>query len=280
MIRLYSDSDIQEHLLPRQARLILVPTMGALHEGHFALIRKAKELATEDGIVVVSIFVNPIQFDRVQDLESYPQPIEDDLNHCKNLDVNFVYTPKSSEFYFPDRSINVTENALTSQLCGATRPGHFDGVCTVITKLFNLFNPSAAIFGQKDYQQLAIIKRLVRDLSYRTEIISHPTVREISGLALSSRNVRLTETQSVQASAINEGLLKAKEFYSTGVTSSDRILSKFRLHLDKYAPLAKIDYLECVCADSLQPLTEVDKSAVIATAVFFGQVRLIDNIIL
>lgn len=280
MIRLYSETDIQEHIFPKLIPLILVPTMGALHEGHFALIRKAKQLAGGNGIVVVSIFVNPIQFDRIQDLESYPQPIEEDLRHCNNLGVDFVFTPKSEEFYFTDRSIKVSENALSSLLCGATRHGHFDGVCTVITKLFNLFNPTAAVFGQKDYQQLAIIKRLVRDLSYRTEIISHPTVREASGLAISSRNAGLTETQLTQAAAIREGLLIAKEFHSTGTTSADRILSKFRLHLDKHAPLSKIDYLECVCADNLQTLTEVDKPAVIATAVFFGQVRLIDNILL
>jgi len=165
-------------------------------------------------------------------------------------------------------------------LCGATRPGHFDGVCTVITKLFNILQPTKAIFGQKDYQQLAIIKRLVRDLSYKTEIIGHPTVRESSGLALSSRNIRLTEDQRTQASAIQEGLLLAKELFTQGEKSTDRILSKFRLHLDKHAPSSTIDYLECVCADSLQALKEVNKPAVIATAVFFDQVRLIDNIIL
>lgn len=280
MIRLHSETDIQEHFSFRTNPLILVPTMGALHEGHFALIRKAKELAGELGIVVVSIFVNPIQFDRAQDLESYPQPIEDDLKHCQNLGVDFVYTPKSSELYFPDRSISVSENSLSSLLCGATRPGHFNGVCTVITKLFNIFNPTSAVFGQKDYQQLAIIKRLVRDLNYRTKIISHPTARENSGLALSSRNIGLTPEQHVQASAIFAGLIKAKELYSSGEKSTDRILSTFRHHLDKNAPTSTIDYLECVCADSLQALTEVNKPAVIATAVFFGQVRLIDNIML
>lgn len=280
MIRLHSDKDIQEHFYPSPSPLILVPTMGALHEGHFALIDKAKELAGELGNVVVSIFVNPIQFDRVQDLESYPRPIEDDLKHCERLGVDFVYTPKDDEFYSPDRSIEVSENSLSTLLCGATRPGHFDGVCTVITKLFNILQPTAAVFGQKDYQQLAIIKRLVRDLSYRTQIISHPTVREPSGLAISSRNVGLTETQFHEASAIREGLLIAQELHANGEDSTDRILSKFRLHLDKRSPLSKIDYLECVCADSLQALSEVDKPAVIATAVFFGQVRLIDNIVL
>ncbi|MGJ8657307.1 MAG: pantoate--beta-alanine ligase [Akkermansiaceae bacterium] len=280
MIQLHSDTDIQEHLQTAPNPLILVPTMGALHVGHFSLIQRAKELAGEHGNVVVSIFVNPIQFDRTQDLESYPQPIEQDLSHCERLGVDYVYTPKSEDFYFPDRSIEVSENSLSSLLCGATRPGHFDGVCTVITKLFNILQPTAAVFGQKDYQQLTIIKRLVRDLSYRVEIIAHPTVRELSGLAMSSRNAGLTPDELKLAPAIREGLLKAHELYENGERSADRILSKFRLHLDKSAPHSKIDYLECVCAENLHALKDVDRPAVIATAVFFGQVRLIDNIVL
>lgn len=278
MTKLHSASEIQKHCHPSPTPLILVPTMGALHSGHFALIKKAKELAGPDGTVVVSIFVNPIQFDRVQDLESYPRPIEDDLNHCDKLGVDFVFTPEASDFYCKDRSIDVSENSLSSLLCGAARPGHFDGVCTVITKLFNIIQPTTAIFGQKDFQQLAIIKRLVRDLSYKTQIVAHPTIREASGLAKSSRNTMLTDAEKSQAAAIYAGLKLAKELYKSGVTSSDRILAKFRLHLDKHAPLAKINYLECVCANSLQSLKEVEQPAIIATAVFFGQVRLIDNI--
>lgn len=280
MIRLYSDTEIQEHCHPSPTPLILVPTMGALHEGHFSLIRKAKELAGEHGNVVVSIFVNPTQFDRVQDLESYPQPIEQDLEHCERLGVDYVYTPDSDGFYLPDLSIKVSEDSLSALLCGATRPGHFDGVCMVISKLFNILQPTAAIFGEKDYQQLAIIRRLARDLSFRTEIVAHPTVRELTGLAMSSRNVGLSESDLQQASAIREGLVIARDLHANGVTSVDRVLSKFRLHLDKCAPSAKIDYLECVCAETLGALTEVDRPAVIATAVFFGQVRLIDNIVL
>lgn len=280
MIQLHSDTDIQEHFRSSPSPLILVPTMGALHVGHFSLIQKAKELAAENGKIIVSIFVNPIQFDRAQDLESYPQPIQQDLNHCERLDVDFVYTPKSSDFYLPDRSIEVSENTLSSLLCGATRPGHFDGVCTVITKLFNIIQPTAAIFGQKDYQQLAIIKRLVRDLSYQINIIAHPTVREPSGLAMSSRNSKLTANELKLAPAIREGLLKAQELYESGERSADRILSKFRLHLNKASPQSRIDYLECVCAENLTTIKEINQPAVIATAVFFGQVRLIDNIVL
>jgi len=253
MIQLHSDHDVREHCHAAVAPLILVPTMGALHPGHFSLIAKAKTLAGDYGKVIVTIFVNPIQFDRSQDLDTYPRPIEQDLAHCERLGVDYVFTPDPDTFYLEDRSIKVSETDLSKLLCGATRPGHFNGVCTVITKFFNLLQPTAAIFGEKDYQQLAIIRRLVRDLSYQIEIIGYPTVREISGLALSSRNAKLT---------------------------ADRILSKFRLHLDKAAPLSSIDYLECVDAENLQALKELDRPAIIATAVFFGQIRLIDNIVL
>ena len=280
MIQLHSDHDVREHCHLATVPLILVPTMGALHVGHFSLIAKAKKLAGEYGKVIVSIFVNPIQFDRSQDLETYPRPLEQDLTHCERLGVDYVFTPSADSFYVQDRSIEVSENSLSSLLCGSTRPGHFDGVCTVITKLFNLLQPSAAIFGEKDYQQLAIIKRLVRDLSYQIEIIGHPTVREVSGLALSSRNLKLTEEDLLLAPAIREGLLLAKALYDNGERSADRILSKFRLHLDKAAPLSSIDYLECVDAETLQGVKTVERPAVIATAVFFGQVRLIDNIVL
>ncbi len=244
------------------------------------MITKAKKLAGEHGCVIVSIFVNPIQFDRSQDLDSYPRSLEQDLAHCERLGVDYVFTPSSEEFYEEDRSIDVSESALSSLLCGATRAGHFNGVCTVITKLFNLIQPTAAIFGEKDYQQLAIIRRLVRDLSYQIEIIGQPTVRETSGLALSSRNQKLSEDDLPLAPAIREGLLLAKDLYNNGERSSDRILSKFRLHLDKAAPSSNIDYLECVDAENLLKIKDVDRPAVIATAVFFGQVRLIDNIIL
>lgn len=255
--------------------------MGALHEGHIALIRRAKEMASELGShakVAVSIFVNPIQFDRASDLDSYPQPLEQDLSSCQQSGVDYVFTPDSKEFYAKDRSITVSENSLSTLLCGATRPGHFDGVCTVISKLFNIFQPVAAIFGEKDYQQLAIIRRLARDLNFRTEVVGHPTVREHSGLAMSSRNLRLTSDFAEQAPAIRAAMLEAEKTFIAGSTSADRLLAKIRLYLEKNAPTSKIDYLECVCADTLQAIKEVDKPAVIAIASFFGEVRLIDNI--
>ena len=282
MKTLLSTTAVNEHI-PSYEQIFLVPTMGALHAGHFELIKRAKELATEHGQnakVVVSIFVNPIQFDRVSDLDSYPQPIESDLEHCEKLGVDYVFTPDSKDLYPADHSIKISETSLSSLLCGATRPGHFDGVCTVIAKLFNIFRPVAAIFGEKDYQQLAIIRRLVRDLDFRTEVIGHPTVRESSGLAMSSRNLRLSEESASQAPAIRSAMLEAQQLFEKGINSADRLLARVRLHLDKNAPISKIDYLECVCAETLEVIKELDKPAVIALASFFGEVRLIDNIIL
>jgi len=259
--------------------------MGALHVGHEALILKAKERAQErtkqfggEAKVVVSIFVNPIQFDRAADLDGYPRPMEEDLRKCEALGVDYVFTPDSKEFYAKDRSITVSEKSLSALLCGATRPGHFDGVCTVISKLFNVFRPVGAIFGEKDYQQLAIMRRLVRDLNFRTEIIGLPTVREPSGLAMSSRNLNLNEEAREQAPAIRTAMLAAAEKFNSGATSADRLLAVIRMYLEKNAPISKIDYLECVCAETLQAIREVDKPAVIAIASFFGGVRLIDNI--
>lgn len=284
MIRLYSTQQVYDQI-PLQKAVFLVPTMGALHVGHEALILKAKERALQreqqyggQSKVVVSIFVNPMQFDRTSDLEQYPQPLENDLQKCEALGVDYVFTPDSKEFYASDRSIKVSENSLSALLCGATRPGHFDGVCTVISKLLNVFRPVGAVFGEKDYQQLAIMRRLVRDLDFRTEIIGLPTVREPSGLAMSSRNLNLSEEALEQAPAIRTAMLAAEEKFLSGVTSADRLLAIIRMYLEKYAPLSKTDYLECVCAESLKAVREVDRPAVIAIASFLGNVRLIDNI--
>src|SRR6478736_5261392 len=181
------------NLLKNASRpVVLVPTMGAFHPGHLSLMRQAREIAGADGTVVVSIFVNPIQFDRASDLAAYPRPMESDLAACEAEGVDVAFTPAADSMYFPDRSITVTETLLSRDLCGASRPGHFDGVCTVVLKLFLLTGCGAAVFGEKDFQQLAIIRRMVRDLDVPVEIVAHPTVREPDGLAMSSRNVRLT----------------------------------------------------------------------------------------
>ena len=193
------DLRLQLAVLPR--RRALVPTMGALHEGHLALIRRAREAAGPDGTVAVSNFVNPMQFDRPGDLAAYPKPLADDLAKCKAAGVDLVFAPEAGAMYFPDRSITVTESLLSTHLCGATRPGHFDGVCTVVLKLFNLFQADAAVFGEKDVQQLAILRRMVRDLDVPVEIIGHPTVREPDGLAMSSRNIRRSIAPTPRGSA-------------------------------------------------------------------------------
>ena len=258
---------------PQQQRRIFVPTMGALHEGHLELIRRARNIAGPDGEIAVSIFVNPIQFDRPDDLAAYPRPLEEDLEKCRAEGVDLVFPPEASSIFSPDRSTAVLESSLSKTLCGATRPGHFDGVCTIVLKLFNLIQPSAAVFGEKDYQQLAIIRRMVRDLNVPVEIIAHPTVREPDGLAMSSRNARLTTEQRSDAPRIRQALLDAVE--KTDIPS---ILSGARSAIE--SPLNRIDYLELVDAETLQPATDLNRPTLLATAVFYDSVRLIDNLLI
>jgi pantoate--beta-alanine ligase len=247
--------------------------MGALHEGHLSLIRLARQRAGEKGTVAVSIFVNPIQFDRPGDLAAYPRPLETDLDACQREGVDLVFTPEAGSMYHPDRSVTVSENALSSTLCGATRPGHFDGVCTVVLKLFLLFQPDAAVFGEKDYQQLAIIRRMVRDLDVPLEILAGATLRETDGLALSSRNVRLSPAQREDAPRIRRALLHAAH----GASPAE-ILENARREIE--SPLSRIDYLELVDAETLRPASDLSRPSVLATAVFYGDVRLIDNLLL
>ena len=261
--------------LPRP--LALVPTMGALHAGHIALIHRAREAVGADGTVAVSIFVNPIQFDRPGDLAAYPKPLEEDLEKCRAAGVDLVFAPESTAMYFPDRSITVTESLLYRPLCGATRPGHFDGVCTVVLKLFNLFQADSAVFGEKDVQQLAILRRMVRDLDVPVEIIGYPTVREPDGLAMSSRNVRLSPEHRADAPRIRRALEGARSLLQFGERSAAPYLAAACKHLED-SPFLRIDYLELVDAETLQPVGHIKKPAVLATAVFYGDVRLIDHV--
>ena len=251
---------------------VLVPTMGALHAGHVALIRKAREEAGPEGTVMVSIFVNPIQFDRASDLIAYPRPLEKDLAICEVEGVDLVFTPETTAMYYPDRSITVTESSLAAGLCGATRPGHFDGVCTVVLKLFNLTSCDVAIFGEKDFQQLAIIRRMVRDLDVPVKIVACRTLREADGLAMSSRNVRLKRPEREDAPRIQRALSAAIQ-----LNSPNAILASARAEIEA-SPLARIDYLSLVDAETLQPAASLDRPVVLATAVFYGDVRLIDNV--
>jgi pantoate--beta-alanine ligase len=251
---------------------VLVPTMGAFHPGHLSLMHQARKIAGPGGTVVVSIFVNPIQFDRASDLAAYPRPMDSDLAACESAGVDVAFTPAADSMYFPDRSVNVTENLLSRDLCGATRPGHFDGVCTVVLKLFNLTGCDVAVFGEKDFQQLAVIRRMVRDLDVPVEIVSGPTVREEDGLAMSSRNTRLTAEQRADAPRIRRALLAAAT-----LASPEEALAAARAGIEA-SPLARIDYLSLVDAETLQPVTTLDRPAVLATAVFYGDVRLIDHV--
>ncbi|TAE76196.1 MAG: pantoate--beta-alanine ligase [Verrucomicrobia bacterium] len=265
----------QELAGPRQ-RLVLVPTMGALHDGHLALVQRAREAAGPAGWVAVSIFVNPIQFDRPGDLANYPQPLTEDLEKCRAAGVDLVFCPDQTAMYLPDRSITVTESLLSRQLCGATRPGHFDGVCTVVIKLFNLFQADAAVFGEKDVQQLAIIRRMVRDLDLPVDIIAHPTIREHDGLAMSSRNVRLLPEHRADAPRIHRALEATRSLLRCGERNAAPFLAAARKHLED-SPFLRIDYLEMVDAETLEPIGRIQRPAVMATAVFYGEVRLIDH---
>ncbi|PQJ29961.1 pantoate--beta-alanine ligase [Rubritalea profundi] len=257
---------------------VLVPTMGALHDGHLALIEKARAIAGPNGCVAVSIFVNPIQFDNPDDLKNYPSTLQRDIAICGERGVDLLFTPDTGSLYSANHSTVITEDCLASKLCGATRSGHFDGVCTVVAKLFNIFTPIDAVFGKKDYQQLAIINRMVRDLNFQVIIHGVDTVRENDGLALSSRNVHLSSDARTQAPAIRQAMLLAQKSLASGVDDSAKLLEAMKSHLSTHAPLAEINYLECVCANSLQPQVRIIQKSLITIAACFGDVRLIDNI--
>ena len=268
--------ELRPLLAARGGPRVLVPTMGALHAGHLALVARARELAGPVGTVVVSIFVNPIQFDRATDLAAYPQPREADLAACRTAGVDVVFAPTTAGMYFSDRSVTVTESLLSRTLCGATRPGHFDGVCTVVLKLFLASGCELAVFGEKDFQQLAVIRRMVRDLNVPVKIIGHPTVREADGLAMSSRNVRLTPAQRADAPRLRRALLAARDAFAAGSRDAAELLESARRGLE--AAAVRLDYLELVDAESLQAVARVERPAVVAAAVFYGEVRLIDHV--
>lgn len=267
------------HTINRGTRCVFVPTMGALHEGHAALIRAAREIAGSNGNVVVSIFVNPLQFGPGEDLEKYPRSLVEDLSLCRDNGTDMIFAPKAEELYPADRSIVMRESSLSQMLCGASRPGHFDGVCTVVAKLFNLVQCDDAVFGKKDFQQLAIIRRLVRDLDFNVVLHAIDTVREPDGLAMSSRNRYLTPEERAQAPAIHAALKLARETWKNGGERDPAALvTLIKNHLQQHAPLGRIDYISAADAATLQPVSATTEHVVIAAAVFFGGARLIDNI--
>lgn len=271
--------ETREALQARRANglVVLVPTMGALHEGHASLIREARRQAGDKGTVVTTIFVNPSQFGPNEDFKVYPHTPEEDAAIAAAEGTDLLFSPDVAAMYSPDASTVVSEGNVSLPLCGASRPGHFSGVCTVVSKLFNIIQPDAAIFGKKDRQQLAVIRRMVRDLDFPVAIIGVETVREEDGLAMSSRNLRLDPVSRSQAPAIRNGLLAAATALAAGETNTARLLEIARKPIAACS-MARIDYIEIVDVDTLEDLRTVDRPAFLAAAVFFGPVRLIDNI--
>jgi pantoate--beta-alanine ligase len=252
----------------------LVPTMGALHQGHLSLIRAAR---TQNDVVVVSIFVNPTQFGPSEDLAKYPRNLERDLLLVRQAGGDLVFSPSPEEMYASDSSTWVDVEGLTESLCGRSRPGHFRGVCTVVAKLFAICQPDRGYFGEKDAQQLAVIQRMVRDLNTRVEIVPCPIVREADGLAMSSRNARLTAEARAQAPALYRSLLAARTLVDAGERNAAVLDNAIRTTLAE-ATLGEIDYVEMVRADDLTAVTTVTGTCLVALAVRFGGVRLIDNL--
>lgn len=249
-----------------------VPTMGYLHEGHQSLIRAAGE----NDRVVVSIFLNPMQFGPTEDLATYPKDIERDKQKCLEAGADLIFAPEVSEMYEDNFQSYVDMNLLTEELCGLTRPCHFRGVCTVVTKLFNIVKPDKAYFGKKDAQQLAVIKRMVADLNMDIEIVGCPIIREEDGLAKSSRNTYLNADELKAALVLSKAVKKAEELTENGVRNSAEIISAMTSIVEA-EPLAKIDYIKIVSLDTMQQISSTEGGALIAMAVYIGKTRLIDN---
>lgn len=257
-------------------RVGFVPTMGYLHDGHRTLMQEAR---TECDVVVVSIFVNPTQFGPNEDFDRYPRDLERDRSLCESVPVDIIFHPPVGEIYPPGSLTSVRVSGITNTLCGASRPGHFEGVATVVTKLFNIVQPDVAYFGQKDAQQVAVIRRMVADLNMDLEIRPVPTVREADGLAMSSRNVYLSPEERQQALVLSRSLRMAQERVFEGERDMVRLLADMRSMIAEQ-PLAAIDYVAIVDYDTLQPIERLEGKVLAALAVRFGKTRLIDNCIL
>ena len=272
-------------------KIALVPTMGYLHEGHLSLIEKAKAKGADE--IVVSVFVNPVQFCPGEDYEKYPRDEKADLAKCRKAGATAIFFPTPANMYLDRHSVYVNEEDLSKGLCGARRPGHFRGVCTVVAKLFNLAHPDFAVFGQKDYQQAQVIKRMVRDLNFDLEVVVAPIVREPSGLARSSRNTYLSPEEKERALAISWSLGSLRVGVgslrvgvgstSVGVGSAKtlktlRTLADVRKSLEKAG--LKVDYVECVDAETLEPRKKIEKGCCVLVAAYDGKTRLIDNVLI
>ena len=253
-----------------------VPTMGYLHEGHKSLIDRAVE---ENDRVVVSDFVNPIQFGQNEDLSTYPRDIEADKALCEKAGASMLFNPEPDEMFLPDFCTFVETQNLSKELCGKTRPIHFRGVCTIVSKLFNIVTPDKAYFGQKDAQQLAVIRRMVRDLNMDIDVVGCPIIRESDGLAKSSRNTYLSEIERQAALVLSKAVFLGQDLMKNGERNADTIINKMSDLINK-EPLAKIDYVQLVDADSIEPLAEAKGRVLVAMADYIGKTRLIDNFIM
>lgn len=278
---LRSKSELRAWLATRRAvPRVLVPTMGALHRGHTSLLDQARREADAlGGEVVATIFVNPTQFGPNEDLAAYPRPLQADLARCREHGCDAVFAPEAADIYEGDASVTVTEDRLSRGFCGASRPGHFDGVCTIVAKLFLLTQAEVAVFGEKDYQQLAVIRRLVRDLDFPVRIVAGETVREEDGLALSSRNVYLTPEQRAEAPVLQRALAATARGLAAGRFATPQAAREGFLEVFAEATLARLDYFEIVEAASLE-VAEASGPAELRllAAAFFGKTRLIDNV--
>ncbi|MCL1921116.1 MAG: pantoate--beta-alanine ligase [Kiritimatiellaeota bacterium] len=256
-------------------RIGFVPTMGYLHAGHLSLVAEAQRHADA---IALSIFVNPTQFGPHEDFATYPRDEARDLALCREAGVAAVFLPAPAAMYAPDASVSVDESALQNGLCGARRPGHFRGVCTVVAKLFNIVLPDVAVFGQKDFQQAAVIRRMVRDLNFPVTIITAPTLREPDGLAMSSRNVHLNAKERQQALGLSRALASAADALRAGETSADTLRQQMRDVLEQHG--LRVDYAEIADAETLSPVTTATPGNVALIAAHCGNTRLIDNRVL
>jgi len=257
----------------RGERVGLVPTMGALHQGHISLLDYTRQHCDR---LVVSIFVNPIQFNKKDDLEKYPRTWEQDTARCAEAGADVIYAPDAAVMYPAGFQTKVAVGAMAQGLCGAFRPGHFDGVTTVVLKLFNAVRPHLAVFGQKDYQQLKVIQRMCQDLDLEVEVVGCPTVREPDGLALSSRNVHLSPSERRQSLCLYKALSRARALAQAGEREAAALIAAARREIES-SPLARLEYLEVVDAETLEPVSRLERPARMCLAAWLGDTRLIDN---
>jgi pantoate--beta-alanine ligase len=257
-------------------RIGLVPTMGYLHDGHIGLVAEARRSADD---VVVSIFVNPLQFGANEDLARYPRDLAGDRARLQAAGATVLYLPAPDDMYPRGFQTEVAVNRVSVELCGRSRPGHFRGVTTVVTKLFNAVKPHVAIFGEKDFQQLAVIRRMAADLDFGIDVVGMPIVREADGVAMSSRNANLSAVERAAAACLSSALAAGRDAVAAGIHRTDDVLARVR-GVIAAEPLARVDYIEVVDADTIEPIEHIDRPALLALAVFIGRTRLIDNTVL